>query len=167
MRAKINWTEHGEKSTKYFFNLEKQRQANNVIRQIKASEEDRMLTSDSEILNEAIDFYTKLYASESADSNNIDNYLNSLTIPKLCENSKQLCDETITEREATLAVKKLKTNKSPGLDGLISEFYQAFWPTLKVPFLNMLKETYTLGEYQWVLEKQHCLFCIKRLIKTI
>ena len=146
VRAKINWTEHGEKSTKYFFNLEKQRQANNVIRQIKASEEDRILNSDSDILNEAIDFYTKLYTSESDDTNDTDNYLKSLTIPKLCENSKQFCDETITEREATLAVKKLKTNKSPGLDGIISEFYQAFWPTLKVPFLNMLKETYTQGE---------------------
>ncbi len=35
IRSKIKWVEEGERSSKFFFNLEKSRQSSNVIRQIK------------------------------------------------------------------------------------------------------------------------------------
>ena len=43
------------------------------------------------------------------------------------------------------ALFSMKLNKSPGSDGLLVEFYQAFWDNLKVYFYNSLKETYQNG----------------------
>ena len=62
------------------------------------------------------------------------------------ERQKDMCDQKITEREVFEALKNVKKNKSPGIDGLIPEFYKEYWETLKQPFMDMLEETYTEGE---------------------
>ena len=45
-------------------------------------------------------------------------------------------------KECDEAVKMLKPNKSPGLDGLPGEFYQTFWNELKPYFYNSLSQTF-------------------------
>ena len=47
--------------------------------------------------------------------------------------SLKVCDE---------AIKMLKPNKSPGLDGLPGGFYQVFWNELKPHFYNSLIYTF-------------------------
>ena len=66
IRARARWYEHGERSSKYFLNLEKR---NHVKR-----------------------FYKDLYKSRSKDAEKdsvIDDFLSKLGIPKLSENQKQ------------------------------------------------------------------------------
>ena len=40
----------------------------------------------------------------------------------------------------------MKLNKSPGLDGLPTEFYQCFWNELSPLFHEMIKEIFQNGE---------------------
>ncbi len=47
---------------------------------------------------------------------------------------KDFCDHPITLAEILESIKYLKVNKSPGIDGLTSEFYQRFAKDL-APFL--------------------------------
>ena len=47
--------------------------------------------------------------------------------------------------ESTIAIKKMKHNKSPGLDGISTEFYQAFWPLLGNLLTEVFSESYEHG----------------------
>ena len=38
-----------------------------------------------------------------------------------------MCDKDLSINELTKAVEKMKSNKSPGSDGITIEFYQYFW----------------------------------------
>ena len=40
---------------------------------------------------------------------------------------KKICDADITIEECGKALQKLSNNKSPGCDGLPTEFYKFFW----------------------------------------
>ena len=57
VRSRARWHEHGEKSNKYFFNLEKRNHMRKYIRKLSLC---RVITSDhKQILNSASDCYKK------------------------------------------------------------------------------------------------------------
>ncbi len=63
IRSRTKWVEEGEKSTKYFFNLEKRNHASkNVIRLRLA--DNSIITDQNEILKEEKKFYDKLLTTE-------------------------------------------------------------------------------------------------------
>ena len=81
MRSKTDWYEHGEKSTKYFLNLEKRNKAKSHIRKIIT--DDLRETSDSTIITSNLKtFYGTLYKSRS-------HYLDNIDTPKLSEDEKK------------------------------------------------------------------------------
>ena len=60
-----------------------------------------------------------------------------------------MCEGLVTIEECTLAIDKMKQNKSPGLDGLTVEFYQAFWPLLGnflIGVYNEIMNSFNLNE---------------------
>lgn len=71
-------------------------------------------------------FYEKLYNSNSIPDNEINSYLEDCEIKHLTENDKKMCDSFPTLEECKDAVMNLKSNKSPGLDGIPNEFYLFF-----------------------------------------
>ena len=130
IRSRAKWLEEGEKSTPYFLNLEKQHQSINCIHRLRGNDGNKV-TTDSEILEEARKFYTKLYSTVKHDPEKIENYLDEIkTLKKLSEIDSQSLEGEITKSECEKALLKMKGNKSPGLDGLSIEFYKTFWPEL-------------------------------------
>ena len=125
----------GERCSKYFLNLEKSRQKQSVIKELKVNENHFENTND--ILGAMCNFYTSLYSSDNIPDEFIDNYLASLELEKVInENDANSCEEFPSLAECTDAVTNLKTNKSPGLDGLPAEFYQCFSDQLSDLFLR-------------------------------
>ena len=51
-------------------------------------------------------------------------------LPKLKKESREYCEGTISNEECIGILKELKPNKSPGNDGLTTEFYNTFWPDI-------------------------------------
>ena len=51
-----------------------------------------------------------------------------------------MCESSISMNELNKAVKALKSNKSPGFDGLPSEFYIKYWDLLKDEFIKVVRE---------------------------
>ena len=47
--------------------------------------------------------------------------------------------------ECTLAVSKMKINKSPGLDGICIEFYKKFWPVVGKLLVDVFNDSYAEG----------------------
>ena len=145
IRSRYKWVTDGEKNTKYFLGLEAKQQSSNVIREIKSDGNDS-ITSQSDIMGEMCSFYEKLYTSKNISDTDIDNYLSNTEIPKLSSNDKEYCDEFPTIEECREAVFNMKANKSPGLDGLPSEFYKCMWVIIANLFYDALKEIYVRKE---------------------
>ncbi len=124
VRSRKRWLEEGELNTAYFFQLKKFHAKNNTIQKLNI---DGDITDDPrKIAKFCSDFYTKLYESKySEESTN--QFLRSLTETKcIATDLKEYCDKPLTLQEVISAIEHLKTNKSPGTDGITSEFYNAF-----------------------------------------
>ena len=91
-------------------------------------------------------FYEKLYTSKNINDVDIDNYISNIEIPSLSHVDKEYCDEFPTLEECRDAVFNMKANKSPGLDGIPSEFYKCMWDSIKTVFYDALKEIYDRNE---------------------
>ena len=64
LRSKSGWYEHGEKSSKYFLNLEKRNKAKSHVRKL-LTETDEEISHPSEIMIHIKDFYSSLYKRPS------------------------------------------------------------------------------------------------------
>ena len=64
----------------------------------------------------------------------------------LSEVEKLLCEGQLTEEECLKTLKTISTNKTPGNDGTLFEFYQTFWNRIKTPLVNSFNSTFELGE---------------------
>ena len=145
IRSRVKWIEEGERSTHYFFSLEKGRQSNNVIKRVSTQENISVKSED--ILNDIKAFYKKLYSKDDIPSKDVDDYFRSITNCKeLSKLEKELCDKDITTKEIKDAICKIRNNRSPGPDGLSPEFYKVFHDDLCELYFDMLKETFRYGE---------------------
>ena len=92
LRSKCDWYEQGEKSTKFFLNLEKQRGNQNRIRKLIANEKE--INSETEILNQIKLFYETLFqkAFQKYSADDINHFLNTLHIPNLSTDQIILSD---------------------------------------------------------------------------
>ena len=143
MRCKVRWYEEGEKSTKYFLNLEKRNYNKKVISRLRTKHNGITIKPD-EIAKEQRQFYKALYSSKiTADENEDLNQAFMATIPqKLTARESQCIEGEITERELLTAVKSMPTGKSPGSDGFTSEFYKAMWNDIKTPLIRSINASY-------------------------
>lgn len=139
-RSRARWVEEGERSTKYFMGLEKAAQKKKTISKL-VTESREILTSQEDISNHVVDFYQTLFSSRHPDSKSIDDYLTSSRLDSIDESLSEELDSSISEEELDIVVKALKSNKSPGWDGLTSEFYNKFWPAAKPILINVINES--------------------------
>ena len=145
IRSRAKWLESGEKSSSYFLNLEKQHQSANCIVKLVNDEGDVAL-SDTNILDQLKAFYSKLYSSTDPKSLDIENYLEKLNLyHTLSETDSESCEGLITKEECEKALAKMKGNKSPGLDGLSTEFYKTFWNELSDLIVDSFNEAFENG----------------------
>ena len=63
--------------------------------------------------------------------NNLDDFLESLSMKQISEAQKKEVCKPIEPRELHLALHKMSNNKAPGSDGFPAEFLKLFWPNLK------------------------------------
>jgi len=138
IRARIKQYEEGEKSTKFFFSQEKVRSRSKLWHQVK-DKNGNIKIGINNILDEQVSFYSKLMSSEGWDREAAETLLSNINI-KITEEQKELCEKQISENELGKAVTALKKNKSPGFDGIPSEFYIKYWNLIKNCFIKVVKE---------------------------
>ena len=135
----------GEKSTKYFLNLEKQRAVNGTVRQIIHN--DNEINNPVEIRNELKNFYENLFKQKSSPlTSSLNSYLENIQLPLINNEMFLDCEKEFALDELFLSMKSMENGKTPGNDGITKEFYETFWDELKFAFIKSINQAKVTGE---------------------
>ncbi len=120
--SKAKWFEYGEKSNKFFLNLNKSRQKKKLISRMKDGNDE--WTGQKEVSDGISKFYGKLYtAAPTIEEPENDFYKHC---PKLSEENTKYMDENLTITELHRALLTCK-DSAPGPDGIPYVVYKKFW----------------------------------------
>lgn len=133
-RSKCRWAEQGERSSKYYFNLEKNRYNQRNVKQL-INNQGFVEENPRKILDLQAAYFKKLYNKDEEVFFNLENVKGNRIPQKLADD----LDVEISIEELTAAMGGLNTDKTPGADGLPSEFYKHFWEMLVNPLLKAFR----------------------------
>ena len=147
IRSKATWYEKGEKSNKFFLNLETHKKAKSSVRKV-FDDNGVLITDPKKILQEIQNFYSNLCERDplSPSEHTLNSFLNNPEMPKLSDTDVQICEGKLTVEECYKSLQLFESNKSPGNDGLTVEFYRAFWGLLGQLLVDSLNYSYDHGE---------------------
>ena len=144
IRSRVQEIEENETSSKYFFNLEKRTASIKSINRLRLKN-DNITENPDVILNEMKTFYKNLYSSPVIQD--ATECIQNPRQPKnILDEHKNAMEQNISETEILKIVKNLPKNKSPGEDGLPSEFYKVFWVDIKSSLMKSYEHSFTNNE---------------------
>ena len=73
-------------------------------------------------------------------------FFDSSTLPKLSPHQADSCDGLLTKKECYVSLKSFSKGKSPGTDGLTTEFYLSFWGLLGQELVDSFNYAFEKGE---------------------
>ena len=145
LRSKARWFDWGERSSKYFLNLEKRNYQDKYINKLK-KHDSSTITDPTEILNEQQRFFQTLFSSQNPAVENAKYiFLFDDSIVRLNTEQQQHCEGMLTIDECLAALKTFNKNKSPGTDGFTAEFYLGFWDGLGLVMVDSFNYAFTTG----------------------
>ena len=140
IRSKIKWIEEGEKCSKYFLGLEKNRAIASTIFKIK-NQLNETIFKEQDIVEIFAQHFESIYDDESNIENDdisisLENFLKDVNLKQIKPEDKIILDSPISVEELQTAFKGLNKTSSPGLDGLTMNFYEIYFDELKHTLLN-------------------------------
>ncbi|GAN01832.1 conserved hypothetical protein [Mucor ambiguus] len=143
LRSATRWLEQGEQNTKNFFNVIKDRGAQQTIQSLKKASTDEKLTSMGDILHEPRSFYQMLYTPDAIDLAAVHSLFGNIPEEaKLREMEVERLIKPPTTDCFLLLLDHALKNKSPGLDGLPFEVYR-YLVSKFLPILRLLQQLLT------------------------
>ena len=124
LRSKVTTVEKGEKPTKYFLSLEKQKFLNKATTGL--NKEGKLITDTKEIIQHVKSYYENLYTSKEVQDQDLERLLAKTNIPKLTKGDSNSLEGDLQYQEVLNALKNMKNEKSPGPSGFTTEFYKFF-----------------------------------------
>ena len=146
VRSRARWHEHGEKSTNYFLSLEKRNHTRKHIRKLCLS--GVITTNYEKILDSSAKYYTNLYSRKinTLQPDMLELFLGQSSIPKLSEEERLSCEGRITIEECVKAMDTFENGKTPGNDGIPTEFYKTFWSCVGELMTDVFNYSFDSGE---------------------
>ena len=95
------------------------------------------------------EYYEQLYANKFDNLEEMDNFLETYSLPKLNQEEIAQLNRWITRNEIEYVIKTFPTNETPGPDGFTGEFYQ----TYKEELIPILLELFQKVEEEGTLPK--------------
>ena len=141
IRSRMQWLQDGEKPTKYFCNLENKAYTEKTLRKVKL-DSGEVVMEQEKILNEIHKFYSFLFENKDTDLKNIN--FDTLGIKSKMKFNDDM-GTAISVEEVGPILKKMKSNKSPGIDGITVEFLKVFWRQLKYFIVNAINCSFSKG----------------------
>ncbi|KAF3968805.1 hypothetical protein CMV_007346 [Castanea mollissima] len=130
-KARSDWILKGDRNTRFFQTIVKQRRARSRIHCI--NKDDGTPTKDPvEIERVFVDRFKAAYDNSTTNSvESIMEQLNTLPIPQLSDQQCCHLNRPVTIREIEDTVFQLGPHKAPRPDGIPAFLFQQFWPTVK------------------------------------
>jgi len=140
IRARAKWLHEGEKPTKYFFALEKERTMSFQMDSLFNTEGTEVF-DQTDMLNVAKSYYSSLYFPQTdPQAPEAQNRILGNVDRTLSEDARTALDRDLSLEELTNALQTTGAGKSPGPDGLPAEFFKKFWHELGNELLSVFKE---------------------------
>lgn len=159
IRSRAKWIYEGEKTSKYFCNLERRNFIQKAMCFIQ-KDNGEIIHDSKSITQEAKLFYEKLYTSQEKDILNID-IGSIIKAPVLTKEESDSLEGNITFQEALAALKQMKNDKSPGSDGYTVEFFKFFFKDLGTFMIRSFNYGFDTGELS-VTQRQGVITCIPK-----
>ena len=163
IRSKADYVEGGEKNTQYFANLEKKRSDAKTVH--KLIDNGHEYTRQGDILKEIKAFYANMYTEQNVDDDKMKIMSQNITM-KLNDEERLSIEGHITEYECACALREMNNNKSPGSDGITTEFYKIFWNDLKSYYVKSLNYSFDAGSLT-TLQKQGIISLLPKKDKDL
>ena len=125
IRSRSRWLERGEKPTRFFFKLERERSSRSSASSISNSDDVEVFPGQ-EIEQSHVSFYSRLFSEDFIDEACKQRCLSGIQLT-LSSEQRDSWEGPLSLTELSNALKSLNLNRSPGLDGLVVEFYLHFW----------------------------------------
>lgn len=146
LRLRQSFFEQGNKSGKLLAWQIRQLETKTSITTIVSNGED--IVDPIEINDAFRDYYKELYDSKNEiNAQNLNNFLDELSIPNLPNEDKKDLEMEINEEEIGYAIDNMKSGKSAGPDGLPIDLYKKFKNKLLLPLLEMFLEAFKNGSF--------------------
>ena len=140
IRSRARWLEEGEKPSRFFFKLGRERFDRNFVFSIYNSGGTEV-SDRVDLIKAHEDFYANLFSSERIDLFTQQELFSNLSL-RLSEDDRDSCEGLLRLSELTAALGNMSKNKSPGPDGLSVEFYGKFWDALGPILLEVINRCY-------------------------
>ena len=113
-----------ERQTKIFCALENKNFLDKTIKKV-CNDKNKIITDQKEILSTIHSYYSNLFKNRDAELKkaDIDDLFKNENIQKLTENQRLSIEGKLTITEIGKALKNMKNEKTPGLDGFSAEFF--------------------------------------------
>lgn len=145
IRSRARWISEGEKTTKYFCNLEKRNFISKCMNSLK-KDNGTIINDQSEIVLETMRYYKNLYKKRDCVNTNLADLLDTFIIPKLNDSDNLKLEGPIRYSEILFCLKKASNNTSPGFDGFTYEFFKFFWNDIGYFLLRAINTSFSKGE---------------------
>ena len=139
IRSRSRWLERGEKPTRFFFQLERERSSRSSVSSILNSDDVELFTR-REIEQARVSFYFRLFSEDFIDEACKQRCLSGIQLT-LSSEQRDSCEGPLSLTEPSNALKSLNLNRSLGLDGLTVEIYLHVWDVLAPLLLCVANET--------------------------
>ena len=160
LRARAQWLSEGEKPSKYFCSLEKFYYSEKTIRKL-IRQDGQTITDQKLILKEVQNYYRKLFENKDSELHEINTDWLKPKLTQLTELESNDLEGDLTIDEIGKALKNMKSNKCPGIDGFSAEFFKVFWPKLKFFLLRSLNDGFHSGHFSISL-RQCIISCLPK-----
>ena len=147
VRSRISWYEKDEKNSKYFLNRETNKSRRTSICRL-LDIDGKLILNSKGILKKLEDFYKALNSNQDSQDHEqfFPEFLENDYTQKLCDDQKNLCEGKLSIQECFNTLSHFPNGKSPGNNGLTSEFYKKFCNLLGQLLTDSLNFSYQHGE---------------------
>ena len=140
-RSRAQWYTEGEKNSKYFFSLEKMKYNSRTCKTL-ILDDNTTVQGNEKILEEQRKYYESLFAKDDFVDFQLENKEN-ITVDA---GSAAVWAHQIQKTEIAQALKSLNNDKTPGPDGITTNFFKMFWSKLESVFYSAVLDAFENGK---------------------